>query len=248
MNTNDETIYKIPELRMVGTRNEIDAALAWEDFDLSRIRGAAITNEDVTKVIGHISQDYEYGDNIFETSLKAKAEKPRKHGHLEKAIGEYADTIYFVSRAGAWGSKESINESCAAEGAGEVCGQEILEYKLVSKNRISYTYETGDDIFNHITTPINHEQQSMCKKQQTIKELTAAATALIEKYNSVIQDREWVAMQAVARVNGFTYRGPWIAQEVEALAKLITANRGQEGACNDRPTDSRPIADAQSGI
>lgn len=89
----------------------------------------------------------------------------------------------------------------------------------------------------------------MCKKQQAIKELTAAATALIEKYNSVIQDREWVAMQAVARVNGFTYRGPWIAQEIQTLAAVVeTTIAKEENQCNDRPANPCSGADAQSGI
>lgn len=149
MNKEDKTIYKIPELGLTGTKEELNKFC--EQMCISKVWGVAITNKDLTEVVGHISQDYMPGDDIFETRLKAKAEK-----------------------------------------------------------------------------------QSMCKKQQTIKEITAAATALIEKYNSVIQDREWVAMQAVARVNGFTYRGPWIAQEIQALASVIETTNAIEGKkCND---------------
>lgn len=164
MNTNDETIYSIPELGLTGTRQWIVSQLyAYHPDD---IRESEIYRYDSLELYGVISLDYKHGDDIFATRLKAKTEK-----------------------------------------------------------------------------------QSMCKKQQTIKELTAAATALIEKYNSVIQDREWVAMQAVARVNGFTYRGPWIAQEIQTLAAVVeTTIAKEENQCNDRPTNPCSVADAESGI
>jgi hypothetical protein len=89
----------------------------------------------------------------------------------------------------------------------------------------------------------------MCKKQELIHELCNAAVALIEKYNSVIQDREWVAMQAVSRASGFAYRGPWIAKEVQDLATLVEAAKmSEKNQCHDKSTDTHFEVSAKDGI
>lgn len=146
-----------------------------------------------------------------------------------------ASSFGFWPAPALWGTKESINEACEAWGGGEIAGEEILEYKLVSKARISYDYKTGDNVFDHITYVLIPEQKPMCNKQETINKLTSAATKLIEKYNAVIQDREWIAMQAVARVNGYTYRGPWIADDIASLAALVIETKKQAEPCSPTP-------------
>lgn len=100
---------------------------------------------------------------------------------------------------------------------------------------VSESFTKGYGIFDKSFS----SQETMCDKQNKINSIIESAEKLIAAYNTVVKNREWIAMQAVASVNGFTYTGPWIAKEIGDLAETIKlAKMSTEKSCHDRPNHS----------
>jgi hypothetical protein len=100
---------------------------------------------------------------------------------------------------------------------------------------VSESFTQGYSIFDKAFT----SQETMCDKQNKINSIIESAEKLITAYNAVVRNREWIAMQAVASVNGFTYTGPWIAKEIGDLAETIKAAKlSTKEDCHDRPNNS----------